>query len=140
MNNQLDAFQYKCFRRILKVPHLCYSHVLNKQILDAANIKPLSSILFVSQLNLFGKVAVMQINHPIRLLVFDDTNPFDHSPLHQTRRVRRPRITWVYEMHCAALTICGSSNEFAQIIGDDSTSSAAWSNKIKEHMSATSID
>ena len=122
------------------MPHSFYSHVSNEQILDAANTKPLSSILFVRQLKLIGTNASVPINHTARLLVFDDIHPFYQPPLPQIRRVGTPRITWVDEMHCAVLTICGSSNEFAQIIGDDSTSLAAWSNKIKEHMSAHSID
>ena len=72
---RLDAFQARCLRKILRIPHSYISRVSNERVLERAGSKPLSNALLRRQLLFLGHVARKPGDDPVRQTVF---RPFSH--------------------------------------------------------------
>ena len=53
---RLDAFQARCLRRILRIPHSYYSRISNATVLERASRNKLSCLLLQRQLALFADI------------------------------------------------------------------------------------
>ena len=67
---RLNAFQAKCFRKILNIPHSYVSRISNKTVLERSGRQEISNILTYRQLVLFGKVAALPFTDVRRQCVF----------------------------------------------------------------------
>ena len=122
---RLDAFQARCLRKILRIPHSYISRVSNECVLQRAGSKPLSNALLRRQLLFLGHVARKPGDDPVRLTVF---RPFSHDLALSTfrRRRGRPRKTWCSEIHAHAVRAARGEEALAYLWQDSVQSIAAW--------------
>ena len=101
-----DAFQARCLRSILDIPHSFISHVRNETVLQEAGTEKLSIILWRRQLLLLGRIAQLPREDVMRTCIFHDGTfqPRWHDGL---RKRGRPKQTWVSEVFRMALDMCG---------------------------------
>ena len=98
---KLDAFQARCLRKTLGVPHSYISRVTNTEVLQKASQHKLSSILLERQMNLMRKLALKTDDDLMRGSLFCPST-FELKR-HTGRRGRgRPRATCATEVfkHC----------------------------------------
>ena len=72
---RLNAFQAKCVRKILNIPHSFVSRISNKIVLEQSGRQEISSILTYRQLVFFGKIAALPSTDVRRQCVFSWSNP-----------------------------------------------------------------
>ena len=103
---KIDAFQARCLRSILGVPHSFISRVRNETVLQEAGTGKLSIIPWCRQLLLLGRIAQLPREDVMRTCIFHDGTfqPRWHDGL---RRRGRPKQTWLSEVFRVALDMCG---------------------------------
>ena len=67
---RFNAFQSKCFRKFLNIPHSYVSRISNKTVLERSGRQEISNILTYRQLVLFGKIAALPFTDVRRQCVF----------------------------------------------------------------------
>ena len=67
---KIDAFQARCLRSILDIPHSFISHVRNETVLQEAGTEKLSIILWRRQLHLLGRIAQLPREDVMRTCIF----------------------------------------------------------------------
>ena len=101
---RLDAFNARCIRRIMGVPHSYISRVANADVLARAGARPLSHKLLQQQLLLYSHVARLPDHSAVRQATFENGDVLP-KVLAGTRKRGRPRNTWIGEVHRAALQV-----------------------------------
>ena len=129
---RLDAFQARCLRRILGVPHSFISRVTNKSILERAGCRKLSSILLQRQLCLFAEIARKEDTHPVREAVFLPASSVLRTQPRRRRRGRQ-RQTWASELHRHAVKICGDLTASVDSLG--AIPAKAWNAAVRQYCS-----
>ena len=66
----LDAFQARCLRMILGIPHSFYSRVPNTDVLSRAKTQKFSAVLLYKQLTLLHRIANLPSDDVMRTCVF----------------------------------------------------------------------
>ena len=102
---KLDAFQARCLRKILHIPHSYYSRISNEEVLQRASRRSLRNILLARQLLLFHGIAQKPDDHPVRKAVFRPGSSVVQTPSGKRRR-GRPRQAWVVEVTRHAKSVC----------------------------------
>ncbi|OLP90031.1 Copia protein [Symbiodinium microadriaticum] len=69
---KIDAFQARCLRSILDIPHSFISHVRNETVLQEAGTEKLSIIGWRRQLLLLGRIAQLPREDVMRTCIFHD--------------------------------------------------------------------
>ena len=94
---KIDAFQARCLRSILDIPHSFISHVRNETVLQEAGTEKLSIILWRRQLLLLGRIAQLPREDVMRTCIFHDGTfqPRWHDGL---RKRGKPKQTWPSEV------------------------------------------
>ena len=94
---RLDAFHYRCLRRLLGIAPSFFSRIPNAEVLRKAGVSELSHILLVRQRSLYNKIANSPISSLIRSLVCN----VDGSPRSWAARRKRgrPRQQWAQEVY-----------------------------------------
>ena len=90
---RLNAFQAKCFRRILNIPHSFVSKISNKIVLEQSGRQEISSILTYRQLVLFGRIAALPSTDVRRQCVFSGQT-LRPRIAEQPQRRGRPKNSW----------------------------------------------
>ena len=129
---RVDAFQAKCLRKVLGIPHSFISRVTNKAVLEEANALPLSSRVLCQQLSYFGKLARGSGEELGRKVVFE-TDRFACQKQPGPRRVGRPRQSWVTQVWVEALKIAGGSHDALQAM---TAHRINWNNSVCAHCSS----
>ena len=89
---RLDAFYFRCLRRIWKIPHSYFSCISNHEVGVRSNTSPLSLQLLKHQLMLYGRISRLHPTHILRVRCLCVDLP---SPMHVAKRGRgRPRSQW----------------------------------------------
>jgi hypothetical protein len=128
---RLDALQARCLRRALGIPHAYMSRVSNASVLFEADRRPLSQELLRRQLNLYGKVAIMDDGAPQRRVLFEPSSLRLVSS--RFRRGRgRPRQQWPQCVHDHAVQAVGSEEDLAAILRRED-SLYAWRQTTKRY-------
>ena len=78
--SRLDAFQARCLRRILRIPHSYYSRISNATVLERAKRNKLSCLLLQRQLALFAEIARKDNAHPVRQVTFQPSSNLPKVP------------------------------------------------------------
>ena len=105
---RLDGFQAKCLRNCLGISPSYVSQISNAFVRRKVAAAPLSKVLLLHQMRLFGKAAIAEPGTPSRDCTFDDVGvarPRTAGP----RGRGRPRQTWAKEVRAVALTVVGGS-------------------------------
>ena len=68
---RLDAYQNRCLRKICKVGPSYYSRVSNEEVLRLSGQTPLSHRLLMQQLHLYGRIARLPNEDPVRKSVLN---------------------------------------------------------------------
>ena len=115
---KIDAFQARCLRSILGIPHSFKSRVRNETVLQEAGTEKFSIILWRAQL---PREDVM------RTCIFHDGTfqPRWHDGL---RKRGRPKQTWPSEVLRMALDMCGDRLNLETIIWNQT--STVWRHKV----------
>ena len=124
---RLDSFHLRCLRRILGIRPAFISRVSDTSVLSRLNTYRLSNLLLEQQLLLFGKIARLSYNHPIRNLVFEK-NSLDIRSVQFKRRRGRPRANWTSEIYRHAIKI-SSDQVFEDLIQDE----LRWKTAIRQY-------
>ena len=110
---QLDAFQARCLRIMLRILPAFYSRTSNKEVLRRAGTpKLLSQLVLEQQLDLFGKVLRAPTRHVLRTCAFQ----VGECPVVAffVRRTGRPRVEWApYLLHEARRRTTSSLSDLA---------------------------
>ena len=110
---QLDAFQARCLRIMLRILPAFYSRTSNKEVLRrAGSPKLLSQLLLEQQLDLLGKVLRAPTRHVLRTCAFQ----VGECPVVAffVRRTGRPRVEWApYLLHEARRRSTRSPSDLA---------------------------
>ena len=100
-----DAFQARCLRTVLNIPHSYISHMTNASVLGQARQSRLSQILLERQLTLLGKIVRMGDGQPVRGCLFKPGSVELRDPP-SVRRRGRPRQVWAREVYKHAVHAC----------------------------------
>ena len=94
---KLDAFHYKCLRKILGIPCSFISRVPNAHVLEQSGRPMLSQLLLDRQMKQYIKIAAQPVDCIIRQLVCQD----DGQPRtwYFRRKRGRPRQMWAAMVH-----------------------------------------
>ena len=115
---QLNGFQARCLRRILRIPPSWLSRISNKQVLDQAHQYPLTHQLHRQQLLLFGRIARAPDSDLRRRLTFC---PGSMRPAtdRYVRRVGRPRLEWAAQIMRLADAVWTGHGQLERLIGNE---------------------
>ena len=91
---RLNAFQSKCFRKILRIPHSYVSRISNKTVLERSGRNKISNMLPYRQLILCGKIASLTSGSTACFLV----TLFGHGLLNSHARPKNPQGSNVYKL------------------------------------------
>ncbi len=94
---KLDGFHARALRQIVGIRPSFLSRVSNESILSRFGAIKLSSLLLEQQLLLFGKIARMDGENPIRQLIFKESS-LQLMQANFKRRRGRPRASWAVEL------------------------------------------
>ncbi len=131
---RLDAFQAKCLRQILRIPHSYMSRVTNKSVLQQALAERLSTTLLKRQLLFLAHVARKPGDDPVRRSVLTPFSCELQSRLLKRKR-GRPRLTWGREVYKHALSITSSLQALHNFWQDTPAASAAWHAAVQRYCS-----
>ena len=94
---KLDAFHYRCLRKVLGTPCSYLSRVPNSEVLERAGACTLSKLLLDRQTRLYTRLALQPAESFARTLVCSENG---QPRTWHTRRGRgRPRQTWALMVH-----------------------------------------
>ena len=126
---KIDAFQARCLRSILGIPHSFISRVRNETVLQEAGTEKLSIILWRRQLLLLGRIAQLPREDVMRTCIFHDGTfqPRWHDGL---RKRGRPKQTWLSEVFRMALNMCGDRLSLETVWNQTPT---VWRHKVLTH-------
>ena len=99
---RLDAYQNRCLRKICKVGPSYYSRVSNEEVLRLSGQTPLSHRLLMQQLHLYGRIARLPNEDPVRKSVLN-TGDIQPKTAQFRRRQGRPRKCWARQVFNFAL-------------------------------------
>jgi len=99
---RLDAFHFRCLRKLLRIPCSYISRVPNMEVLRQSGLPPLSKLLERRQAQLYRRITDLPADSLVKQVVCTQ----DGEPIRwNLRRARgRPRQTWakcVYQIACA---------------------------------------
>ena len=106
---RLNAFQAKCFRKILNIPHSFVSRISNKIVLEQSGRQEISSILTYRQLVLFGKIAALPSTDVRRQCVFSGQT-LRPRIVEQPQRRGRPKNSWGSKVYKLATAVVGGAD------------------------------
>ena len=106
---RLNAFQAKCFRKILNIPHSFVSRISNKIVLEQSGRQEISSILTYRQLVLFGKIAALPSTDVRRQCVFSGQT-LRPRIAEQPQRRGRPKNSWGSKVYKLATDVVGGAD------------------------------
>ena len=115
---RLNGFQSRCLRRILAIKPAYYSRVSSKKVLDQSSQPLYSQQLLKQQLVMFGRVARLPNEDPLRRLTFCP-NSLDPACSRHIRRVVRPRNEWASKLTEVATQLVNNTKELWTMIGDE---------------------
>ena len=104
---QLNGFQARCLRDILRIPHPYQSRISNKYVLEQAGQRDIAGQLLRRQLVLFGRVARAPDTDLRRRLTFSAGSLRLASDAY-VRNIGRPRKEWAKELLTIAASKLGS--------------------------------
>ena len=125
---QIDGFQARCLRDILKIPHPMYSRVSNANVLAQSGHKAFTIQLRRRQLLLFGRVARAPEEDLRRKLTFC-SNSLRPATYKYVRRVGRPRLEWAQKLLEVAIATWGPEHKIKQLVMDENV----WSHEVAKH-------
>ena len=99
---QLDGFQARCLRRILRIPVAFISRVPNLHVLQRAGHTRATEQLVMVQLGQLGKVIRAPDDSPMKLVSFVP-GTLQPATNRYVRRVGRPRTEWITQVLPKAL-------------------------------------
>ena len=105
---RLNAFQSKCFRKILNIPHSYVSRISNKTVLERSGRQEISNILTYRQLVLFGKIAALPFTDVRRQCVFSG-HTLRPRIVEQPQRRGRPKNSWGSKVYKLATDVVGGA-------------------------------
>ena len=83
---------------------------------------------------------MMSDGHPLRALVFDSNHAYAIATI-ESRRVGRPKATWVREVSKLAALVCGSDQSIADIFHQRANeSSKVWHQLIEKYFKCREIN
>ena len=111
------------------------SKVSNKIVLTNAGEKPLTTQLLARQLILFGRIASQPHECLMRNAIFE---PLSYTPkvFKGTRRIGRPRLTWVHAVAAQALQVTGGSRQKLHEMLSNPDGVKHWKMAVKHHFSS----
>ena len=116
---QLDGFQAKCLRKLLRVRRSYFSRVSNQKILEQSRQVSHTVQLLKQQLLLYGKIACAPDSDALRKLTFCDGSLQAASDKY-VRRVGRPMHEWAKQLHGIVLKVVGTRNVKDTVYGETS--------------------
>ena len=131
---RLDAFQAKCLRSILRIPHSYISHVTNSTVLETARSEKLSVTLLKRQLLFFGYVARKPSDDPVRMSILQPYSS-EAQTVSSKRKRGRPRMTWIGEVYKHVRLIANSTSDLNEMLQDTTAAKAAWHAAVHTHCS-----
>ena len=114
---QLDGFQSRCLRDILKIPHPYTSRVSNQTVLEKSGQKPLKVQLIRQQLLLLGRDSRAPNEDARRLLTFAPSTLPAATSLSK-RRVGWPRFEWARKLLEVARQTWGFTERVEELLED----------------------
>ena len=134
-NRRLDAFQARCLRKILRIPHSYISRVPNAVVLQRSGARLLSNSLLRKQLTFLGHVARKPGDDAVRLTVFQ---PFSHllAEPPENRKRGRPRKTWPQEIYRHACAAAGGVEALPALLRNTAQSATAWLSAVHTYCDA----
>ena len=105
---RLNAFQAKCFRKILNIPRSFVSRISNKIVLEQSGRQEISSILTYRQLVFFGKIAALPSTDVRRQCVFSGQT-LRPQIAEQPLRRGRPKNSWGSKVYKLATAVVGGA-------------------------------
>ena len=126
--SKLDAFYIRCLRRIHRIPHPMLSHISNQDVLQAAEVVPLSVQLFQQQLQLYGRLYREGADSLVRQIALEDDG-CTPKQWQVRRRVGRPRLQWSSSVFALALKLAEGSLESLRAMLDNAQD---WKNAVKQ--------
>ena len=125
---QLDGFQARCLRDVLRIPHPFYSRVSNKDVLEKSGQKVLSTQLRRQQLVMLGRVARSPDEDIRRRLTFC-SGSLQPATDKYVRRVGRPRHEWAPKLLEIAGRTWGSQRRVQHLIENE----VLWKVEVARH-------
>ena len=125
---QLNGFQARCLRDMMRIPHPYFSRVSNKTVLERSGQTALTTELLRSQLIMFGRVARAPDDDTRRRLTFCPGSLRPTTCRH-LRRVGRPRHEWASQLLDVAVRTWGSLARVEQL----ATHMILWEIEVKKH-------
>ena len=123
---RIAAFHARCLWLILRIPHSMISRITNAEVLRQADSLPLSEKVQRRQLLMFGRIATLPGEHPLRTAVFE---PGQILPKQLTgKRCRgRPRLAWANALFAQAVqTAGGSVQSLNNLLNNNLNSKTLW--------------
>ena len=106
---RLNAFQSKCFRKILNIPHSYVSRISNKTVLERSGRQEISNIFTYRQLVLVGKIAALPFTDVRRQCVFSG-HTLRPRIVEQPQRRGRPKNSWGSKVYKLATDVVGGAD------------------------------
>ena len=131
---KLDAFHFRCLRRIAAVKHSFYSRVSNQTVLDKVGGTRLSTDLCRRQLLYIAKLARRPAGYFLRDTIFEP-NSIDLKRISGPRRRGRPRIIWAEAVFNLALSIAGNHHSLVSLWANTPVARCAWQAAVDVHCS-----
>ena len=117
---RIDAFQARCLRKILGIPHSYVSRVSNADVLARARRMKLRSVLLQRQLTCLFNIACKGDDHNLRSAMFKPSS-LDIRPPSDKQKGGRPRQTWPAELYKIARCMCQYSSFIQQFVHNPSS-------------------
>ena len=118
---KLNGFQNRCLRTIWGIEPAYVSRVSNATVLQRTGQRPLSDHLQKQQLSLYGRVARLTEDNPMRAVTFE-RGSLRAAVDTYVRKVGRPRLAWATEVGKLALHAAGGFLQLEEKICNES----AW--------------
>jgi hypothetical protein len=129
---KLDAFQAKCLRSIVGIPHSYISRVSNNTVLEKAGCRKLSSALLKRQLFYMTSIARKPDDDVLRECLFQPSS-FQLKQFPGKRKRGRPRACWATEVFKHAVAVAGSQDSLAVFWQNTAAARAAWRTAVQQY-------
>ena len=109
-----DAFQARCLRMILGIPHSFYARVPNTDVLSRAKTQKFPAMLLYRKLTFLHGIANLLSDDVMRTCVFEGQTMHIKIPRGK-RRQRRPKATWSISVANFAVAMLDGSYELSDV-------------------------